>query len=132
MEENLFKGYLKIDDDDIALDFNGLIDFQNTKHPKSDFEADIHYVDLGALKLIKGDTISKISTKIYANMTGFDLDDLEGSLSLDSTLYRDSRGSYFMESFNASIINDNLMQRRIRMNCDFFNFEMAGQMNFAS
>jgi hypothetical protein len=132
MEENLFKGYLKIDDDDIALDFNGLIDFQNTKHPKSDFEADIHYVDLGALKLIKGDTISKISTKIYANMTGFDLDDLEGSLSLDSTLYRDSRGSYFMESFNASIINDNLMQRRIKMNCDFFNFEMAGQMNFAS
>ena len=132
MEENLFKGYLKIDDDDIALDFNGLIDFQDTKYPKSDFEADIHYADLGALKLIKGDSISKISTKIYANTTGFNLDDLEGSLSLDSTLYRDSRGTYFMESFNASIINDNLMQRRIRMNCDFFNFEMAGQMNFAS
>ena len=132
MEENLFKGYLKIDDDDIALDFNGLIDFQNTKYPKSDFEADIRYVDLGALKLIKGDSISQISTKIYANMTGFNLDDLEGSLSLDSTLYRDSRGTYFMESFNASIINDNLMQRRIKLICDFFNFEMAGQMNFAS
>ena len=132
MEENLFKGYLKIDDDDIALDFNGLIDFQNTKYPKSDFEADIRYVDLGALKLIKGDSISQISTKIYANMTGFNLDDLEGSLSLDSTLYRDSRGTYFMESFNASIIKDNLMQRRIKLICDFFNFEMAGQMNFAS
>ena len=132
MEENLFKGYLKIDDDDIALDFNGLIDFQNTKYPKSDFEADIHYADLGALKLIKGDSISRISTKIYARTTGFNLDDLEGSLSLDSTVYQDSRGTYFMESFNASIINDNLMQRRIKLICDFFNFEMAGRMNFAS
>ena len=132
MAENLFKGYLKVDDDDIALDFNGLIDFQNPKYPKSDFEADIHYADLGALKLIKDDSISKISTKIYVNMTGFDIDDLEGSLRLDSTLYRDSRGQYFMKSFNASIVNDNLMMRRINLNCDFFNFEMAGKMNFAS
>ena len=132
MAENLFKGYLKVDDDDIALDFNGLIDFQNKKYPKSDFEADIHYADLGALKLIKGDSISKISTKIYANMTGFDIDDLEGSLRIDSMLYCDSRGQYFMKSFNGSIVNDNLMMRRINLNCDFFNFEMAGKMNFAS
>ena len=132
MEENMFKGYLKVDDDDIALDFNGLIDFQDTKHPKSDFKADIHYADLGALKLMKGDSISKISTKIYANMTGFDIDELEGSLRLDSTLYRDSRGSYYMKNFNASIVNDNLMMRRINVNCDFLDFEMAGKMNFAS
>ena len=37
-----------------------------------------------------------------------------------------------MDSFNASIVNDNLMMRRINVNCDFFNFEMAGKMNFAS
>ena len=132
MEENLFKGILKVDDNDLALDFNGLIDFQDSKYPKSDFEAVIWDADLSALQIMKGDSISRISTRIYANMTGFDIDDLEGSLRLDSTLYRDSRGHYFMKSFNASIINDNLMMRRINMNCDFFNFEMAGQMNFAS
>ena len=132
MEENLFKGILKVDDNDLALDFNGLIDFQDYKYPKSDFEAVIWDADLSALQIMKGDSISRISTRIYANMTGFDIDDLEGSLRLDSTLYRDSRGHYFMKSFNASIINDNLMMRRINMNCDFFNFEMAGQMNFAS
>ena len=37
-----------------------------------------------------------------------------------------------MKDFNASIVNDNLMQRRIKLNCDFLNFEMAGQINFAS
>lgn len=132
MEKNLFQGYLKVVDDDIALDFTGLMDFQDSKYPQADFEADIHYADLGALKLIKGDSISKISAKIYANTKGFDIDDLEGSVRIDSLLYRDSRGQYFMKSFNGSIVNDNLMMRRINLNCDFFNFEMAGKMNFAS
>ena len=132
MEKNMFQGYLKVDDDDIALDFNGLIDFQDSKYPKSDFKADIHYADLSALKLMKGDSISEISAKIYANTNGFDIDDLEGSLRIDSMRYRDSRGQYFMKSLNASIVNDNLMMRRINVDCDFLNFEMAGKMNFAS
>ena len=132
LKENRFKGKIKVDDDDLFLDFNGLIDFQNKKHPKSDFEAVIRNANLHTLHLFNEEEISELSTKIYVNMTGFDLDDLEGVVQLDSTLYRDSRGSYFMEDFSASLVNDNLMQRRINVNCDFLDFEMAGQINFAS
>ena len=80
----------------------------------------------------KNDSISEISTRIAANLKGFNIDDLEGELHLDNTVYRDGRGCYEMNVFDASIHNDNLMQRRIDVTCDFFNFEMAGQMNFAS
>ena len=132
LRENRFKGKVKVDDDDLYLDFNGLIDFENKKHPKSDFEAVIRNADLHKLHLLKEDEISELSTKIYVNMTGFDLDNLEGVVHLDSTVYRDSRGSYYMEDFSASLVNDNLMQRRINVNCDFLDFEMAGQVNFAS
>lgn len=132
LQENRFKGKIKVDDDDLALDFNGLIDFKNKKYPKSDFEADIKYANLHALQLSKDDSISEISTRVYVNMTGFDLDDLEGEVHIDSTLYRDSRGAYRMNDFNAYIVNDNLMQRRINIDCDFFDFEMAGQINFAT
>ena len=132
MEQNLFKGIVKVNDDDLGFDFNGMIDFQNSKYPKSDFKAVIRDADLSTLNLMKGDSISKVSTTIYANMTGFNIDDLEGTLRLDSTLYVDSRGSYFMKDFAASIVNDNLMMRRINLDCDFFDFEMAGKMNFAS
>ena len=66
-----------------------------------------------------------------ANMTGFDIDDLEGTLNLESTVYKNSRGSYTMDNFTASIFNDNLLQRRINVDCDFLDFEMAGLMNFA-
>ena len=132
MKENLFKGVIMVDDDDLSMDFNGLIDFRDKKHPKSDFDAVIRDADLRALNILKEDSISRISTKLYVNLDGFDLDDLQGVVRIDSTTYVDSRGSYFMKEFTGSIVNDNLMQRRIKMNCDFFNFEMAGQMNFAS
>ena len=132
MKENRFNGKVTVDDDELFLDFNGLVDFSNAKQPKSDFEAVIRHADLHALNLSRGDSVSEISTRITVDMTGFKLDDLVGELRLDSTLYRDSRGSYFMNDFSASIVDDNLMQRRIKLNCDFFNFEMAGQMNFNS
>ena len=132
MKENRFKGKVKVDDDDLFLDFNGLVDFENKKFPKSDFNAVIRNANLNALHILKEDSISEISTKVYVNMIGFDLDDLEGEVRLDSTLYRDSRGTYFMKDFYASLVNDNLMQRRININCDFLDFEMAGQINFAS
>lgn len=132
MQENRFKGKVNVDDDELQMDFNGLIDFSNAKRPKSDFKAVIRHADLYSLNLLKVDTLSQLSTRVYVDMTGFDIDNLEGVLRIDSTLYRDSRGSYFMRSFDASIVNDNLMQRRINMDCDFFNFQMGGQINFAS
>ena len=132
MKENRFKGAVTIDDKMLGLDFNGLIDFNDKKYPIADFEAVIDHANLKALNLIKNDSVSEISTSIIANLRGFDIDDLEGELHLDKTIYRDDRGSYCMNDFDASIQNDNLMQRRINITCDFFNFEMAGQMNFAS
>ena len=132
LKENCFKGVVAVDDKVLGLDFNGLIDFNNKKYPVADFAAVVDHADLRALGLMKDDSISEISTSIVANLKGLNIDDLEGELHIDNTVYRDGRGSYRMNAFEASILNDNLMQRRINITCDFFNFEMAGQMNFAS
>ena len=131
MKENRFNGIVKVDDDDLALDFNGLVDFEDAKHPQSNFEAVVRHADLRAFNLVKNDSLSEISTRVKVNMKGFNLDDLVGHVQMDSTVYRDSRGIYRMDNFTASIVNDNLMMRRINMNSDFFDFEMAGKMNFA-
>ena len=132
LKENRFDGKLRVVDNEIDLDFNGLIDFSNPKKPVSDFEADIRHADLRSLNIMKEDSVAVVSTKIYANMTGFDIDNLEGTLHLDSTVYRDSRGQYVMKTFDARIVNDNLVERRINLTNDFFDFEMGGKVNFAS
>lgn len=132
MKENRFNGKIDIDDDELYLDFDGLIDFSDSNLPKSNFEAVIRNADLHSLNIMKGDTISVVSTRISANMTGLKIDDLEGTLHIDTTVYRDSRGEYVMNSFDARIVKDNLMQRRINLTNDFFDFEMGGKVNFAS
>ena len=132
MKENRFLGMVKIEDNDIDLDFNGLIDFRDKKYPRADFAAVIRHADLSALKLMKNDSISEISTSIEANLTGFDIDVMEGEVHLDSTVFRDSRGVYVMKHFDASLVNDKLMDRRIELNNDFFNFLLAGKINFAN
>ena len=132
MKENRFVGEMRIEDNDLDLDFNGLIDFEDKKCPKADFAAVIRHADLSALKLMKNDSVSEISTSIVANLTGFNMDIMEGEVHLDSTVFRDSRGVYAMNYFNASIYDDKLMDRRIKVNNDFFDFEMAGKINFAN
>ena len=132
MKDGRFAGKLNIDDDELGLDFDGMIDFRDKKYPKADFTALINHADLSALKLMKNDSISEISTSIVANLTGFNIDDLVGELHLENTTFRDSRGSYYMQRFDASIVDDNLMDRRISLTNDFFDFEMAGKMNFAN
>lgn len=131
MKEKRFAGKLTVDDDELALDFDGIIDFEDKKHPQADFTAVIDHANLSALKLMKNDSVCEISTRIMANLTGFNIDELEGELHIDSTVYRDSRGTYFMKDFDATIVNDNLMDRRINLNNDFFTFELAGKINFA-
>ena len=129
MNEDRFKGKLSVFDNDLDLDFAGLIDFENRKYPKSDFEAEIRKANLVGLNILKNDSIGNISTHLSVNLKGFDIDDLEGTLNINNTWFEDSRGEYAMDNFSASIVNDNLMMRRINMDCDFFTLEMAGQMN---
>lgn len=131
LTDKRFNGKISIKDDELDLDFNGLADF-NTKKPHGDFSAIVNKADLRSLNIIKSDSLSILNTEITADFVGFDLDEIEGSLSLDNTHYTDSRGNYNMEHFDANIVNDKLLKRRININCDFFTFQMAGLMNFAS
>ena len=131
LTDKRFNGKISIKDNELDLDFNGIADF-NTQKPHGDFTVLINRADMSSLNIIKSDSLSILNTEITADFVGFDLDEIEGSLSLDNTHYTDSRGNYNMNHFDANIVNDKLLKRRININCDFFTFQMAGQMNFAS
>lgn len=127
-----FKGKVNIKDDELDLDFNGLVNFDNSNSPFGDFAIAINRADLNSLNILKNDSISILSTNISANFTGFNIDDLEGSLDVDSTLYTSSRGVFMMQHLDARFIKDNVLQRRITVNCDFFDYKMAGMIDFAN
>ena len=131
--KNRFDGLVKIDDEELKMDFNGSLDFSNPKSLGGDFHADIVSADLHKLNLIKNDPAASISASITANATSLNnFNNAEGSLAINDFSFKNSNGQLNMESLDASIINDKLMQKRINLDCDFLRFEMAGKMDFAT
>ena len=131
--KNSFNGNVNIEDDDLDMNFKGFLDFSNPKSLNGNFNADIAYADLHKLNLIKNDEKARISANITANMSSInDFNNAEGALSIQDLSFVNSSGDLVMESLDASIVNDNLLQKRIGIDCDFFHFEMAGKMDFAT
>ena len=126
-----FDGKIIVDDKLLDLDFRGRVDFSDSKALAGNFQANIDHADLRRLNLVNDDSIAVIKASITADMTSINnFNQAEGTLNINDVAFSNSSGNYVMRQFNASIINDNLMQKRIDVGCDFFDFEMAGLMDF--
>ena len=131
LQSKCFNGKIHIDDNDLGMDFNGRFDFSNPQALGGDFKANIAHADLYKLNLVKGDKVSQLQASVTANVNSLNnFNEAEGSLAIDNLVFTNSDGDYAMKQFKANIVNDNLFQKRINANCDFFDFEMGGKMNF--
>ncbi len=131
VEDNIFDGKVKVNDRLAKFTFNGNVDFKSPDNLKADFNADIDRIDLYRLHLID-DPQATIKADIQANFTGNDIDKIEGDISIDSLIYDSSKGHYVMKELTASVKNDEYMQRKMKLNCDFIDFELGGKINFAA
>ena len=133
LHKNCFNGNFSIDDDELNLAFKGRFDFSNPKALGGDFSMDIASADLYKLNILKNDKTALLQASITANMTSLNnYNQAEGTLSIRDLTFTNSSGNYVMKQFDGVIVNDNLMQKRIDLNCDFLDFEMAGKMDFAT
>ena len=133
LHKNIFNGIINIDDEKLRLDFDGRIDFSNPQALGGDFQANIASADLKRLNLVKDRETASLNASILARGTNFNnFNKAEGSLLIQGLEYKDNKGALIMEELEASIVNDNLMQKKINVDCDFFDFEMAGKMDFTT
>ena len=131
LQSKCFNGKIRIDDDELGLNFNGRFDFSDPKALGGDFKADIAHADLYQLHLVKDDKKAVLKGTVTANMKNINnFNEAEGSLTIDNLAFTNSNGDFAMKQFKGTIVNDNLFQKRINANCDFFDFNMAGKMNF--
>ncbi|MDR0969648.1 MAG: translocation/assembly module TamB [Lentimicrobiaceae bacterium] len=131
ISNQLFNGDLKVDDEKLHFDFLGKIDFSETI-PDMNFYMDVIHADLYHLNLLSNDSIMNLKSKIYVNLKGIQLNDMEGSMQIDSTLYVDSRGTYFMKQLKLDIQKDAFMSRTASIRSDFFDFDLGGLIDFNS
>ncbi len=131
LQSKCFNGKIHVDDNDLGMDFKGRFDFSDPKALGGDFKADIAHADLYQLHLVKDDKKSILKGTVTANMKNINnFNEAEGSLTIDNLAFTNSNGNFAMQQFKGTIVNDNLFQKRINANCDFFDFEMGGKMNF--
>ena len=104
--KQIFKGKLKVKDDNIDFDFNGKVDFTN-KLPNLDFIATINRADLAALNFIKTSKKSNLSTQVIINVTGSNIDNLIGSINFDNTIYQQDNEIYKSNAFSLVSKEDN-------------------------
>ena len=130
---NSFDGKIRVDDDELKLDFKGFFDFSDPSALGGNFNMDIFAADLHKLNIIKDDRTALLKASITANMNHINnFNEAEGTLSIKNLSFTNSTGNFPMKQFDASISNDRLLAKRINLDCDYLDFEMAGKMDFTT
>jgi hypothetical protein len=124
-----FNGNLKLRDELVKLNFAGLIDYSK-EIPKFNFDVRIDSAMLTELHLGKRDSLSHISTIIHSNFTGDRLDDMLGSLLIDSTSYTENGKTYHMKRLLLETKMDSANSKSLKLTSDFVDAQFTGQYTF--
>lgn len=125
-----FDGIAKVQDENIDFDFNGNIDLAG-RLPIYNFVANINKAKLANLKLVNSvDSNVVISTTAELNMIGDQLDNLDGSIQLTNSFYRDSINTFFVKNIglDAHRFSDTL--RTLTLRSDILDLNMNGDFTF--
>lgn len=125
LEDKVFNGFVNSKDQNLDLEFNGLIDFSKEIND-FDFVANVDYANLKALNFMKKDSMSVFKGLVDMKMQGTSLDNVVGSISFNKTYYKNINEEYFFDDFaiNSSFKNN---VRYIKVNSpDIINGQMSG------
>ena len=126
-----FNGFLRINDKNIKLDFNGIIDYSN-QLPVYNVESKIENLRLAKLNFfnIKDDSISSISSYLKLNFEGNTIDNIQGTISAENTSYIYKGETYLLNNFvftNTSEVNGN---KTLKIKSDFIDADISGNFMF--
>jgi len=126
----LFKGELVSKDPNADFDFNGTVDFKN-KVPEMDFISTINKVDLNALKIISSKDSGRISSQVFIEIRGNNIDNLSGQINFDNTIYTTSAKTFTLSSFNVDMDQGNL-DKRIKLTSAYLNAGIKGRYQLSN
>lgn len=129
LTEKKFNGSLNVRDPNLSMDFNGLIDLGDSI-PTFDYVADIQTAKLFNLHLLSRDSVMDISTHMKVDFTGSNIDNLNGSINLENTVYREGHKEITMN--HCSLINtrDEQGNKNYRLQSDFVDANVKGTLYF--
>ena len=128
--ENTWDGTINIRDDNIIMDFIGLLDFQK-EIPEFDFSLNIPFANLYKLNIDKKDSISSVSMLATANFSGNKIDNVSGEVRLLNSSV--NRGGKSLDIYDGALKTwTETGNRTMEITSDFLNGTIVGEYNFGS
>jgi hypothetical protein len=105
LEKNAFKGSMSIEDNLINAKFDGSANFDK-EESFYDLKGELQDVKLAKLGLLETDSSASLSTSFNINFKGNTIDQIEGSILIDSTTFYYLDQFYFMDSLRIYSLKD--------------------------
>jgi len=129
LEPEIYSGEIAINDPALDMDFQGLIKLSNDSIIL-DFNTDLLYADLGALKVLPVKGYSSLSGNIKMDFIGKEWTNLKGNL--DATSISFCREDTLFDFGHISLRNDTLVNgKKLVLDSDVISGEISGDYNLA-
>jgi hypothetical protein len=130
LSDKKFTGILGIKDPNIKLDFKGLVDFSDSI-PKFNFTSTITHAKLFTLNILKRDSVIDLSTQLVVDFTGSTIDNINGSIIVDSTRYIEGEDTISMKTMSLLTTRDAKDSKSYFLHSDFVDADISGEFKFS-
>ena len=129
LADKKFNGLFHVDDPNLHLAFNGLVDMGDSL-PVFDFRAQIHHAQLFNLQLLKRDSIENLAGRLKVTFQGSNLDNIDGSIHIDSTSYTEGNKLITMDHLSLLTSQDTASGKSYHLQSDFVDADITGAFSF--
>lgn len=126
--KKLFNGTLTVNDENLNLDFSGIIDFSGNL-PAFDFVSNVKKAKLYKLNVIKADTSAILATKLNLKFTGNSIDNLQGSIDIYNTFYTVNYKTYQFDSLKLTSVIKPDNEKDLKITSDLLDVKVKGYFN---
>lgn len=127
--EKTFSGKMNVHDRHLDLDFNGLVDMNDTL-PVFNFTSDIRKADLFNLHLLKRDSVIELTSKLNVDFTGNSIDNIEGIISIEKTKYREGDNVVNMDRLSLKTSKNKENEKSFHLTSDLLDADFNGAFTF--
>jgi hypothetical protein len=131
VKDRQFKGTVNIEDQNISLDFNGDLDF-NQDIPNYSFVADIRKANLSRLGIVTDSLKGFLSARISMDMRGDHPDNLTGLVKVDFAEFNTPGSNYSLKSLELNALASPENKRKlIVLRSDYLDGDIYGNFSYA-
>ncbi len=130
LEDKKFNGSMNVDDKNLRLDVNGLVDMGDSL-PAFNFDLMLNHAQLFTLNLFKRDSLEDLFAHAKVDFTGNSIDNIEGSIRIDSTRYREGKDSIHMTHLSLLTSRDEKNNKSYHLLSDFVDADISGNFYFS-